>query len=118
MSAPTTSGASRPPTSSSVPPAGPELSSMLSRERRCAPALLVGAGCAAMAAAVAGPKAWIWLAVFGANVIGRAALANKFEAADPPLALSSPPAVAYFASHLIDIVLWAALFGVIGNATQ
>src|SRR6185295_14643582 len=117
MSAPTTTGGSRPPTSS-TPPAGSELRSMLTRERRCSPALLVVAGCAAIVAAAAGPKAWIWLAAFGANVIGRAALATQFEAADPPLPPSSAPAIAYFTSHAIDIVLWAVLFGLIGSAMQ
>ena len=91
---------------------------MLIRERRCAPALLVVAACAAIAAAGAALPAWIWLLVFGANVTARAVLAANYEAAEPPLKAKSLPAIAYFASHAIEIVLWGLLFGVIGNAAQ
>jgi diguanylate cyclase (GGDEF)-like protein/PAS domain S-box-containing protein len=91
---------------------------MLTRERRCAPALLVVAACTAIAAASAGVAAWIWLAVFAVNVASRVLLATQFDGADPPLKLSSQPAVAYFASYAIDILLWAVLFGVVGNAAQ
>src|SRR5262245_42402474 len=114
----TNTGESRPPTGANRPPAGPEFRSMLTRERRCAPALLVVAACAAIAASGAGLPAWIWLAVFAVNVGVRAWLAHKLESADPIPALSSPPPIVYFASHGIDIVLWAVLFAAIGNAGQ
>jgi len=89
---------------------------MLTRERRCAPALLVVAACAAIAALPAGIAAWIWFIAFGANVGARAYLAIRFESANPPLEVTSPIAIAYFASHALDVVLWALLFGAVGNA--
>jgi diguanylate cyclase (GGDEF)-like protein/PAS domain S-box-containing protein len=94
------------------------LRSILTRERRCAPALLVVAACAAIAASGAGVAAWIWLIVLAANVAARTVLASRFEAAEPPVAPSSPPAIAYFVSHAVDIVLWALLFGGVGSASQ
>jgi diguanylate cyclase (GGDEF)-like protein/PAS domain S-box-containing protein len=74
--------------------------------------------CAAIASAGAGIHAWLWLAAFATNIVARAVLAYQFEAANPPSAPSSPPAIAYFTSHAIDVALWALLFGAIGNAAQ
>ncbi|HYS13317.1 MAG TPA: hypothetical protein VEN28_08400, partial [Burkholderiaceae bacterium] len=74
--------------------------------------------CAAIASAGAGVHAWLWLAAFATNIVTRAVLAYQFEAANPPIAPSSPPAIAYFTSHAIDVALWALLFGAIGNAAQ
>jgi len=91
---------------------------MFTRERRCAPALVVVGACAAIAASSAGATAWVWLAAFVANVIARALLAQRFQAADPPLALASPPAMAYFASHALDVLLWAVLFAGVGSVNQ
>lgn len=91
---------------------------MLTRERRCAPALLVVAACAAIAGSSAGAGAWIWLVLFAANVVARAALATRFQEAEPPLKVSGAPAIAYFASHAVDVALWGLLFGVVGNAAQ
>jgi len=62
--------------------------------------------------------AWIWLVVFALNLLVRVLLASQFEAVEPPLTPSSTPALVYFASYAIDILLWAALFGAIGNAPQ
>ena len=80
--------------------------------------MLVVAACAAIAASGAGAQAWIWLAVFAANIAARTSVAVMFEASEPALEPTSPPAIAYFASHAIDILLWALLFGAIGNATH
>jgi diguanylate cyclase (GGDEF)-like protein/PAS domain S-box-containing protein len=78
----------------------------------------VVAACAAIAAAPGGLPAWLWLAAFAVNVAIRAFVANRYQAAKPALTPTSPPAIAYFASHGIDILLWALLFGAIGNAGQ
>src|SRR5262249_36789482 len=110
----TTTGASRPPTGTPAQPAGPELRSLLTRERRCAPALLVVAACAAIAALPAGVPAWAWFIAFAANLGARALLAIWFEAAQPPLKVTSPTAIAYFGSHALDLLLWGLLFGVVG----
>jgi diguanylate cyclase (GGDEF)-like protein/PAS domain S-box-containing protein len=92
---------------------------MLTRERRCTPALLVVGACAAAIAALgAGWPAWIWFVAFATNVAARAALAIRHEGAEPAPLVSSPPAVAYFASHGVDLLLWGLLFGVIGRPEQ
>ncbi len=118
MPGPTTTGAQRTLSRAVQGAAGPELRSILTRERRCAPALVVVGVCAAIAASAAGTAAWAWLALFIANVAVRTAIAHRFSSDEQALSPTSTPALAYFASHALDLVLWGTLFGGIGSASH
>jgi diguanylate cyclase (GGDEF)-like protein/PAS domain S-box-containing protein len=118
MPLPSTTGSSHTQPHTPQRPAVPELRAMLGRERRCSPAFLIIAACAAIAAQAAGPAAWVWFAAYAATVGARVLLANRVESSDPPTVVASPSGIAYLGTHVAEVALWALLFGAVSTPAQ